>query len=272
MSKYASAVVNQAQLWLGKNEADGSHAEIINIYNSHTPRARGYKVQLYDEWCATFVSAVAIKLGYTDIIPTECSCNKMIELFKKLGCWIENEDIIPKAGWVIFYDWQDSGNGDNVGRSDHVGYVENVSGSQITIIEGNKNEKVARRYLAVNGRYIRGYGVPKYDVESHAGLYTLTDFVKDVQAATGAKVDGIAGNETLSKTITVSATKNSRHKVVKVIQKRLNALGYNCGKVDGIAGVKFEKAVKIYQAANNCVVDGEITAKKKTWQKLLGMV
>ena len=35
-------------------------------------------------------------------------------------------------------------------------------GNTITIIEGNKGEAVARRTLAVNGRYIRGYCLPDY--------------------------------------------------------------------------------------------------------------
>ena len=99
--------------------------------------------------------------------------------------------------------------------------------------------------------------------------YTHTDFVKEVQAAIGAKVDGIAGNETLSKTLTVSMTKNNRHAVVKPIQKYLKSIGYDCGTLDGIAGSKFDDAVRVFQKANECVVDGEITTKKKTWQKLL---
>ena len=60
------------------------------------------------------------------------------------------------------YDWQDSGSGDNTGAPDHVGIVEKVVGSTITIIEGNKGAAVARRTLAVNGRYIRGYCLPNY--------------------------------------------------------------------------------------------------------------
>lgn len=101
--------------------------------------------------------------------------------------------------------------------------------------------------------------------------YTHQQFIKDVQSAIGAKVDGIAGNETLSKTITVSKNKNSKHKVVRPIQRYLNALGYSCGNADGIAGIKFDSAVKAYQKANGCTVDGEITAKKATWKKLLGL-
>lgn len=99
--------------------------------------------------------------------------------------------------------------------------------------------------------------------------YSHQDFVREVQACIGAKVDGIAGPETLSKTVTVSKTKNSRHAVVKPIQRYLNALGFGCGAVDGIAGSKFDNAVKSYQKANSCVADGEITARNKTWKKLL---
>ena len=165
MGKYAKEVVRQAQAWLGKKESDGSHKEIIDVYNSHKPLARGYKVKYTDAWCSTFVSAVAVKLGYTDIIPTECGCEKHIQLFKNIGAWVEDENRTPKAGDVIFYDWEDNGSGDNKGNSDHVGIVEKVSGNTITVIEGNIDNAVGRRTLKVNGRYIRGYGVPKYDKE-----------------------------------------------------------------------------------------------------------
>ena len=102
--------------------------------------------------------------------------------------------------------------------------------------------------------------------------YTLKEFVTDVQKVIGAKVDGIPGPETLSKTVTVSAKKNNKHAVVKFIQKRLLALGYTeVGKPDGVAGPKFTSAVAHFQLDNHCVTDGEITAKNTTWKKLLGL-
>lgn len=165
MAIYAKDIVNQAKAWLGKKESNGSHKEIIDVYNSHLPRARGYKVSYNDEWCSTFVSAVAIKCNATHLIPTECGCEKHIQLFKKKGSWVENENRKPNAGDIIFYDWNDNGKGDDLGAADHVGIVEKVSGNTITIIEGNYNEAVKRRTLKVNARYIRGYGVPKYDKE-----------------------------------------------------------------------------------------------------------
>ena len=109
-------------------------------------------------------------------------------------------------------------------------------------------------------------------VPEKSDVYTLEKFVREVQAAIGAKVDGIAGPETIGKTVTVSAYVNRKHPVVEPIQKRLYALGYTMvGEADGVAGVKFEAAVQAFQGNNHCWVDGEITACNKTWRKLLGM-
>ncbi len=105
-----------------------------------------------------------------------------------------------------------------------------------------------------------------------AGEYTLEQFIREVQAAIGAKVDGRAGPETLGKTITVSARKNRTHPVVKAIQKRLYAMGYTqVGKADGRAGPMFTQAVKALQQDKGRNVDGEITAGNITWRVLLGV-
>lgn len=155
-------IVKKMQSWVGLKKSDGSHKQIIDIYNTYLPHPRGYKLSYNDAWCAGTVSAAAIACGCTDIIPVECSCNKQIALFKAIGEWQENDAYVPQPGDVIYYDWDDSGKGDNTGRADHVGIVEKVSGNTITVIEGNKNNAVSRRTITVGGRYIRGYGLPKY--------------------------------------------------------------------------------------------------------------
>lgn len=245
MAKTASAVLAQARAWVGLNEADGSHRVILDVYNSHKPLARGYKIKPTDAWCAATVSAVAIKLGYTDIIPTEVSCQKMIELFEKVGCWEENEGYVPKPGDIIFYDWDDNGVGDNTGRPDHVGIVETVVGKVITVIEGNYNNAVKRRSLTAGGKYIRGYGIPKYDVEPK------NEEECDVKVSVLRR--GAKGSQ------------------VKALQAILIGYGYSCGSsgVDGSYGPATEKAVKSYQRANGLEQDG--IAGPKTWAKLMGV-
>lgn len=249
MSKYASKVVEQAKAWLGLNEADGSFKPIIDTYNAHTPLARGYKVKYTDEWCATFVSAVAVQLGYTDIIPTECSCTRMIELLKNLGSFVEDDSYVPKPGDIMFYDWDDSGVGENKNQPDHVGIVEKVSGSTITIIEGNYSQSVKRRNIAVNGKYIRGYGVPKYDTET-----TTT--------TTTAKGDYTMEMRNLKK--------GCKGEDVRALQILLIGRGYSCGSygADGSFGGATDTAVRKYQKAKGLEVDG--VAGKNTMGSLLG--
>ena len=254
MAKYASKVVAEAKVWLGCKESNGTHKGIIDVYNSHKPLARGYAVKYTDEWCATFVSAVAIKLGYTDIIPTECGCPQMIEHFKSIGAWDENDARVPRSGDIIFYDWEDNGAGDNTGRANHVGIVEKVSNGTITVIEGNYNESVARRNIAVNGKYIRGYGVPKYDAEPVAKK-SVTEIAKEV-------INGNWGNgaERKSKLTAagynysevqaevnklVSGTKKSNEEIAKEVingkwgngaarKQNLEAAGYNYSTIQSI--------------------------------------
>lgn len=161
-SELRALVVSTARKYLGCRESDGSHKQIIDIYNSHKPLARGYALKYTDPWCAGFVSAVAIECALTGIIPTECSCTKMIGLLKQTGAWVEEDGYVPQPGDVLFYDWDDDGSGDNTGGADHVGIVTARDGETITVIEGNYDNAVKERKLSVGGRYIRGFGVPDY--------------------------------------------------------------------------------------------------------------
>ena len=256
MGKFATSVVAQAKAWLGKNEADGSHKEIIDVYNSQRPLPRGYKVKYTDAWCATFVSAVAVKLGYTDIIPTECSCPKMIQLLKNIGAWVEDDAYVPKGGDLLFYDFDDNGAGDNTGGSDHIGIVEKVDGSTITVIEGNYSNSVKRRSIKVNGRYIRGYGVPKYDTEA------VVDKPVEEKPATKTEVCTVEVNV---------LRKGAKGDNVKALQILLIGRGYSCGSygADGDFGNATYNAVKAFQKAKGLSVDG--VCGPKTWNKLLGV-
>lgn len=103
--------------------------------------------------------------------------------------------------------------------------------------------------------------------------YTREEFVREVQRTCGAEEDGIAGPETLLKTVTVSEQVNRTHPVVAAVQKWLYALGYTgVGEADGIAGPMFTAAVVAFQEDHGCWADGEITRRNLTWRKLLAMV
>ena len=161
VGKTAQDVLNVMRSWLGYNETNGKHKYIIDLYNSVKPLPRGYAVQYNDEWCDTTVSAAAIKAGCSELIGRECGCEEHVKIFKSMGIWIEDGTITPITGDIIVYNWDDKTQ-PNDGYSDHIGYVESVSGGQITCIEGNKGEAVARRTVPVDWGYIRGFARPKY--------------------------------------------------------------------------------------------------------------
>lgn len=239
--KTRSAVVALAQSWVGKNEADGSHKSIIDIYNQYLPHPRGYKLQYSDAWCAGTISALAIKLGYTDIIPVECSCYYMIEKAKAMGIWVENDAYAPKPADFILYDWDDSGAGDNAGNPDHIGTVESVSGSTITVIEGNYSNAVKRRTMQVNGKYIRGYITPKYDTEGTVSTPTATK--KSVSEVAAEVIAGKWGNGDTRKSA-------------------LEAAGYNYSEVQAAVNAKLSGSTSAAAKKSVSEIAKEVIAGK----------
>ena len=154
-------VVEAAVKWLGCKESDGSFKPIIDLYNAHEPLAMDYVVQYTDQWCATFGSAVAIECDLTDIIPTECGCERQIALFAELGCWQEDDTYIPLPGDYIFYALTNE-ESNNTAWSDHVGIVVGTWNEYIKVIEGNNVAAVRYRIIKVDDVKIRGYGLPDY--------------------------------------------------------------------------------------------------------------
>lgn len=164
-----NVIVNILLGWRGAKQGDSTHKAIIDLYNTLSPRPRGYKLSYTDAWCAGTWSAAAAKAGYTAIMPVECSCYYLIEAAKRMGIWQENDAYIPAPADAVLYDWDDGANyatTDNQGAPEHVGTVWKVVGSTIYVIEGNMSNAVGVRELKVNGRYIRGFICPKYTTNS----------------------------------------------------------------------------------------------------------
>ena len=235
----------------------------------------GYEwCEVFNDWCHWIASGKDAKLAQEVIYQTGlygAGCVWSAKCYRDAGRFFTS----PQVGDQIYFGTK--------GNETHTGIVYKVDGSKVYTIEGNTSGAsgviangggVCKKSYSLSYDKIVGYGRPNYEAEAvkAAEAYSLKQFIKDVQKATGAAVDGIAGPETISKTVTLSASKNRTHAAVKPVQKRLRALGYTkVGEADGIAGPKFTAAVIAFQEDNRCWVDGEITAKNKTWKKLLGM-
>lgn len=246
-------ILDIARSYIGCKELDGSHKKIIDMYNSHKPLARGYAVRYSDAWCDTFVSAVAIKAGAVGLIGTECGCEEHINIFRSKGIWIEDGRITPKPGDIILYNWDD-GTQPNDGYSDHIGYVEQVSGRTITVIEGNYNNAVGRRTISVGHGNIRGYARPKYVSESSAQ----------------SNSDLIGSCKVEMKTFLKGAV-DPQVKIIQIILKKLKYKGKNGQKleIDGSLGENTAYAIERFQRDHGLEGINYGTVAKKTWKLLL---
>lgn len=154
-------ILDKARNYLGTVQGDAKHKAIIDKYNSVKPLPLGYAVKYSDDWCDAFITTLAIETGAVDMIGRECGVQRHIDIFKKLGIWIEDGRITPNPGDIITFNW-DEYNSNNNGFADHIGIVESVKNGQITTIEGNTDRACKRRTYQIGNGYIRGYARPKY--------------------------------------------------------------------------------------------------------------
>lgn len=254
----AEDILNIMRGWIGLNQYDGSHMQIVNLYNNYLPRARGYALTPYDSWCDCTVSAAFIKANAVDLIGgTECGVQEHIKLFTKKGIWIEDGTITPLPGDIICFNWDESRQ-PNDGFADHIGIVEYVEGGVIHTIEGNASGRVQRRTYPVGHGNIRGFARPKYGADSSTTLVS--------GGTTAVPKSGAAS----SATTTTGLRKGSSGEAVAAMQSMLITCGYDCGSygADGDFGNDTYKALVKFQqdhglAANGVYDDATKAALKK---------
>ena len=250
MGYYRQAVVNLLISWEGKKESNGTYRSVIDTYNSYKgPMPRDLKMDYSWPWCACTWSAAAVALNYTDIMPIEISCTRLIDLAKAMGIWQENDSYIPSPGDGIIYDWQDNGVGDNKGAPDHIGTVISVNKASgyFVVMEGNYNDSIKRRTVSINGRYIRGFICPRY-TENDAPNIVPTVGGKSIDTIAHEVIDGTWGNQPER-------------------QKRLEALGYKYAdvqsRVNEILNIPKAPVTKVVVASCKPQVSGSQMATYK---------
>ncbi|MHA6603713.1 CHAP domain-containing protein [Aerococcus urinae] len=168
----AQQVLKTAQKYLGMTMGSTSHRAMVDRYNRVLPRPVGYQAKYSDDWCDIFVTAVGDEAGATDLIGRECGVQRHIHVFAGLGIWLGR--VYPQAGDIVCFDW------DGGGFADHIGFVEAVTGSTITTIEGNASRRVARNRFAWNDWRIKGYARPKYGRVRHRVDKTVDQLAREV--------------------------------------------------------------------------------------------
>lgn len=265
-------VVDTAEAWVGTKQGDANHKKLIETYNSIIPLPENTKMLLSWAWCAASISAWSQMVDLTDYILPECSCNRMIKLYKAKNQWIENDAYVPDMGDILFYAWKDNGVGDCELEADHVGIVKEVKNNIIYVIEGNYSKQVKIRQIKVNGKYIRGFATPDYKTASKNYNFKKKVTIKPTKTTTTtSKTDTTI---TTGKVLTIASTvpylkSGDKNEAVKVMQAVLIYLGFSCGTsgADGSFGPATVKAVKAYQKAVGITQDG--ICGKDCWKNML---
>ena len=152
------------------------------------------------------------------------------------------------------YDWADSGIGNNTGSADHVGIVAAVSGKTIVVIEGNISDKVGYRNITVNGKNLRGYITPNFNLADKPETKpeeVIVQATETVPVSLPVLSKGVVGAS------------------VRAAQILLIGNGCSCGPdgPDGDFGNNTAGAVVLFQNKKGLHADGVIG--KDTWTALL---
>jgi len=165
-------VLSKAKSYVGTQEGDAKHKELINQYNAVKPLPVGYPVKYTDDWCAAFVTVIGDLTNVSEYIGRECGVQRFVKIFKNKGIWRGLAK--PQAGDIIVFDWQKNG------WADHIGFVEKVDGNKITTIEGNTSKQVARRTYAWNDWRVSGYARPKYPSGTNTTNKSINEVTHEV--------------------------------------------------------------------------------------------
>ncbi|WP_432112880.1 peptidoglycan-binding protein [Streptomyces sp. S1] len=198
--------------------------------------------------------------------------------FKARGQWHTDTAGIQR-GDIVFFDWDGS---NSIAAIDHVGIVTDVNGRDVLTIEGNTDDRVARRVR--HSDTIAGYGRPAYPAEPGSGTYTVKagDTLSKIGSTLGVRWEDIASLNGLRAPYVINPGDvlrlpgrapapppttpapevpmpaevrlsnlefGDRNDDVKDFQRALKAKGYDPGPIDGIFGNQTKAACTRFQKA-----------------------
>jgi hypothetical protein len=148
-------------LWTNRKICENPHQFLVNCYNTALKGElpKNYHVQIGDPWACIFGSVVAIRAGYKELVPMECSCLRQMLLFKERGQW-KQKGYTPKPGDYIYFDYNQDECPENVGVVVEVYQERDV----VVTVEGNHDKTVKKvtYHMSNSGSFILGYGTPDY--------------------------------------------------------------------------------------------------------------
>jgi len=204
--------------WIKSRESDpNNERRAIAFWKKQVAAGYGDVLKAFD--CSGLGIYCLQKLG---IIKTDMTANGL-----KGKCTILSKSELKKGDWV-FKTYK---SGKDKGKAYHIGYIVD---NALNVIEAQgRDAGVVKRSLSKGGW--NTFGRPCYfkeEIEADIpAVFTFTRLLK-------VKKPMLKGKD------------------IEVLQAALNALGFDCGKVDGIYGSKTKAAVIAFQKAKKLSVDG----------------
>lgn len=217
-------IVNVAKSYMGAVGGSSAHADILHFFNTVKPQ--GYTARNGVAWCAIFASACAIQaFGKKDAIsyfPLSASCSRIIKEAKAKSIWIEKDSYKPEQGDFILYDWDDKKpTSENKHAPEHVGIVEKINEDSFTVIEGNCGNKVKRRTVKFNGKFIRGFVTPHYDrIVSKVSKKSDNEIIKEILSGKWG-VGSVRKKALIGSGYDYSAIQKELTRIIKLTEKTL---------------------------------------------------
>ena len=151
MAGKAADAVKLINSWIGYSESNKKADKyIIKPWDKWVKRALTSKTP----WCQITCSSC---LHQSSVPTTKTSgCKQAVAYYKSIKRW-KKAGSKPSVGSQIFYDFSGKRK-----KPTHTGLCIAVSGTTMTVVEGNKSDAVGKRKISYKSKYIYGIGVPKY--------------------------------------------------------------------------------------------------------------
>lgn len=138
-------------------------------YIKYFNQIEGTTVPYSSAWCASFVTYIMRSAGVpTDSVPNYKSCTVGSAWFAARGRFkTPASGYTPQPGDIIMFEWNPENNGTAYDDGDdHTGIVERVALGRVYTIEGNSDNKCKRNNYSLNSKYISGYCMPLYNINT----------------------------------------------------------------------------------------------------------
>ncbi len=204
----ANDIIGVAKTQIGYKES------VVSGRENYTKYGAQYNMQ-WTAWCALFILWCADEADVPrSTIPFYAGCGDLKSWYKSKGLWHDSAyrggNYKPKAGDIVFYDWN------VVGSADHVGLVTSVSGTSFTTIEGNYGDKVQSRTVTFASNQVLGFASVRYNEvavmdEKPVGVYKVKadPFLNIRTTPEGTSIGNVPDGET----VTVTEVKDGWGKV-----------------------------------------------------------